>query len=166
LLCVCICQGVLTFYAHYLTTLICLEENDTLARIGTSCVQSSAGQDQITTTFARLFRTTTPFQLFDESFRVEIDASTDAIEADTGNCFISPPANLPDMLLEPAVFFFYQRHCPLLSTSTSPVHGRRSVIVGRFSSRYPVKVCSNCCLSKPQTTFCETTISIIHSYCT
>jgi len=76
LLCVCICQ-----------------ENDTLARIGTSCLQqllennvnqlSSARWEQVTTTFVRLFRTTTPYQLFDESLRVEIDASADATEADT-----------------------------------------------------------------------------------
>ncbi|TFK43562.1 hypothetical protein BDQ12DRAFT_596918 [Crucibulum laeve] len=66
LLCVCICQ-----------------ENDTLARIGTSCLQqllesnvtklSTARWERVTTTFVRLFKTTTPHQLFDESLRVEID---------------------------------------------------------------------------------------------
>ncbi|CAL1701031.1 unnamed protein product [Somion occarium] len=69
LLCVCICQ-----------------ENDTLARIGTSCLQqllennvkklSSARWERVATTFVKLFRTTTPHQLFDESLRVEIDGST------------------------------------------------------------------------------------------
>ncbi|KAI0248451.1 hypothetical protein BJV78DRAFT_1235950 [Lactifluus subvellereus] len=69
LLCVCICQ-----------------ENDTLARIGTSCLQqllennvkklSVARWERVATTFVRLFRTTTPHQLFDESLRVEIDSST------------------------------------------------------------------------------------------
>ncbi|KAF7313766.1 Guanine nucleotide exchange factor [Mycena chlorophos] len=69
LLCVCICQ-----------------ENDTLARIGTSCLQQllennvqkldPARWDRITTTFVKLFKTTTPHQLFDESLRVEIDGST------------------------------------------------------------------------------------------
>ncbi|KAF9462613.1 hypothetical protein BDZ94DRAFT_1260846 [Collybia nuda] len=69
LLCVCICQ-----------------ENDTLARIGTSCLQqllesnitklSSARWERVTTTFVKLFRTTTPHQLFDESLRIEIEGIT------------------------------------------------------------------------------------------
>ncbi|KAH9970807.1 hypothetical protein BJV74DRAFT_866467 [Russula compacta] len=69
LLCVCICQ-----------------ENDTLARIGTSCLQqllennikklSVARWERVATTFVKLFRTTTPHQLFDESLRVEIDSGT------------------------------------------------------------------------------------------
>lgn len=68
LLCVCICQ-----------------ENDTLARIGTSCLQqllennmtklSSTRWERVTTTFVRLFRTTTPHQLFDDNLRVEIDGN-------------------------------------------------------------------------------------------
>ncbi|KAF8450474.1 hypothetical protein L210DRAFT_3386076 [Boletus edulis BED1] len=66
LLCVCICQ-----------------ENDTLARIGTSCLQqflennatklSTTRWERVASTFVKLFRTTTPHQLFDESLRVEID---------------------------------------------------------------------------------------------
>ncbi|KAI9509449.1 Sec7-domain-containing protein [Russula earlei] len=69
LLCVCICQ-----------------ENDTLARIGTSCLQqllennvkklSVVRWERVATTFVKLFRTTTPHQLFDESLRVEIDSGT------------------------------------------------------------------------------------------
>ncbi|KAI0032389.1 hypothetical protein K488DRAFT_78525 [Vararia minispora EC-137] len=69
LLCVCICQ-----------------ENDTLARIGTSCLQqllennvkklSPARWERVANTFVKLFRTTTPHQLFDESLRVEIDSSS------------------------------------------------------------------------------------------
>ncbi|RDB22645.1 Protein transport protein sec71 [Hypsizygus marmoreus] len=69
LLCVCICQ-----------------ENDTLARIGTSCLQqllennvaklSPERWERVTTTFVKLFRTTTPHQLFDESLRVEIDGNS------------------------------------------------------------------------------------------
>jgi len=55
---------------------------------------SSARWEQVTTTFVRLFRTTTPYQLFDESLRVEIDASAEATEADTGNRFNSSQANL------------------------------------------------------------------------
>ncbi|KAF9782748.1 sec7 guanine nucleotide exchange factor [Thelephora terrestris] len=66
LLCVCICQ-----------------ENDTLARIGTSCLQqllennvkklSAPRWERVTSTFAMLFKTTTPHQLFDDALRVEID---------------------------------------------------------------------------------------------
>ncbi|KAF9481962.1 hypothetical protein BDN70DRAFT_875585 [Pholiota conissans] len=73
LLCVCICQ-----------------ENDTLARIGTSCLQqllesnvaklSPVRWERVTTTFVRLFRTTTPYQLFDESLRVEIENPAESAE--------------------------------------------------------------------------------------
>ncbi|KAF8913871.1 hypothetical protein CPB84DRAFT_1669746 [Gymnopilus junonius] len=80
LLCVCICQGVSTSL-----------ENDTLARIGTSCLQqllesnvnklNPARWERVTTTFVRLFRTTTPYQLFDESLRVEIDNPSEAVES-------------------------------------------------------------------------------------
>ncbi|EGN93072.1 hypothetical protein SERLA73DRAFT_172424 [Serpula lacrymans var. lacrymans S7.3] len=68
LLCVCICQ-----------------ENDTLARIGTSCLQqflennvtklNPSRWERVATTFVRLFRTTTPHQLFDDNLRVELDGS-------------------------------------------------------------------------------------------
>ncbi|KAG6814203.1 hypothetical protein H0H92_000880 [Tricholoma furcatifolium] len=76
LLCVCICQ-----------------ENDTLARIGTSCLQqllennvtklSSVRWERVTTTFVKLFRTTTPHQLFDESLRVEIDDNSPEVAEGT-----------------------------------------------------------------------------------
>ncbi|KAL6299711.1 hypothetical protein BKA93DRAFT_741894 [Sparassis latifolia] len=76
LLCVCICQ-----------------ENDTLARIGTSCLQqllennvkklSPARWERVATTFVKLFRTTTPHQLFDESLRVEIDSSAPDLQDTT-----------------------------------------------------------------------------------
>ncbi|KAJ7228691.1 hypothetical protein GGX14DRAFT_614467, partial [Mycena pura] len=69
LLCVCICQ-----------------ENDTLARIGTSCLQqllennitklSAVRWERVATTFVKLFKTTTPHQLFDENLRVEIDGTS------------------------------------------------------------------------------------------
>ncbi|KAF9569079.1 Sec7-domain-containing protein [Agrocybe pediades] len=87
LLCVCICQ-----------------ENDTLARIGTSCLQqllennvdklSPTRWERVTTTFVRLFRTTTPYQLFDESLRVEIDSSGDAVEPNESNNGALLPAPL------------------------------------------------------------------------
>ena len=65
-------------------------ENDTLARIGTSCLQqllesnvkklSPARWDRVATTFVKLFKTTTPHQLFDESLRIEIDGSPELQE--------------------------------------------------------------------------------------
>ncbi|KAJ6515920.1 hypothetical protein C8R45DRAFT_958068 [Mycena sanguinolenta] len=76
LLCVCICQ-----------------ENDTLARIGTSCLQqllennvgklSPARWERVATTFVKLFKTTTPHQLFDESLRVEIDGPSPELSETT-----------------------------------------------------------------------------------
>jgi brefeldin A-inhibited guanine nucleotide-exchange protein len=87
LLCVCICQGrpsdkaSKSVDADYSSA-----ENDTLARIGTSCLQqllesnikklSVARWERVATTFVKLFRTTTPHQLFDENLRIEIDSGT------------------------------------------------------------------------------------------
>lgn len=42
--------------------------------------------ERVTTTSVRLFRTTTPYQLFDESLRVEIDPSPEAMESNSGRC--------------------------------------------------------------------------------
>ncbi|KAL0070795.1 guanine nucleotide exchange protein for ADP-robosylation factor [Marasmius tenuissimus] len=77
LLCVCICQ-----------------ENDTLARIGTSCLQQllennvskfSPGRwERVATTFVKLFKTTTPHQLFDDDLRVQI-ADNNSPELGDGN---------------------------------------------------------------------------------
>jgi len=88
LLCVCICQ-----------------ENDTLARIGTSCFQqllennvrklSADRWERIVTTFVRLFKTTTPHQLFDESLRVEIDNSNIEPPDAAGDSQTIIPALLP-----------------------------------------------------------------------
>ncbi|KAG1754001.1 Sec7-domain-containing protein [Suillus paluster] len=88
LLCVCICQ-----------------ENDTLARIGTSCLQqflennvqklSAVQWERVAATFVKLFRTTTPHQLFDESLRVEIDGNTpDLPDANDSNDQAIIPAPL------------------------------------------------------------------------
>ncbi|KZT13092.1 Sec7-domain-containing protein [Laetiporus sulphureus 93-53] len=87
LLCVCICQ-----------------ENDTLARIGTSCLQqllennvqklSVARWERVATTFVKLFRTTTPHQLFDESLRVEIDGNSDMPDSAEPNGQAIVPAPL------------------------------------------------------------------------
>ncbi|KAG0709598.1 hypothetical protein DFH29DRAFT_884876 [Suillus ampliporus] len=88
LLCVCICQ-----------------ENDTLARIGTSCLQqflennvrklSAAQWERVAATFVKLFRTTTPHQLFDEGLRVEIDGNaSDLPDANDSNDQAIIPAPL------------------------------------------------------------------------
>ncbi|KAI0796813.1 hypothetical protein C8Q75DRAFT_710714 [Abortiporus biennis] len=92
LLCVCICQ-----------------ENDTLARIGTSCLQqllesnvkklSPARWERVATTFVKLFRTTTPHQLFDESLRVEIDGNgtemSDSPSESSGEAIVPAPLQSP-----------------------------------------------------------------------
>lgn len=85
LLCVCICQGWPTTSPR-IRMLMAMTENDTLARIGTSCLQqflennarklSTAQWERVASTFVKLFRTTTPHQLFDETLRVEIDGNT------------------------------------------------------------------------------------------
>ena len=72
-------------------------ENDTLARIGTSCLQqllesnvkklSPARWERVATTFVKLFRTTTPHQLFDESLRVEIDGNSQDAQDAAGERF-------------------------------------------------------------------------------
>ncbi|KAG9317513.1 hypothetical protein JVU11DRAFT_1718 [Chiua virens] len=87
LLCVCICQ-----------------ENDTLARIGTSCLQqflennakrlSIARWERVASTFVKLFRTTTPHQLFDETLRMEIDGNVvdfDTSAEPTGQAILPAP---------------------------------------------------------------------------
>lgn len=72
-------------------------ENDTLARIGTSCLQqllennvkklSPARWERVATTFVKLFRTTTPHQLFDENLRIELDGSTPDLTDSAGEEF-------------------------------------------------------------------------------
>lgn len=81
LLCVCICQGKGCLNILKTTHLSSFLENDTLARIGTSCFQqllehnvhklSTARWERVITSFVRLFKTTTPHQLFDEDLRTE-----------------------------------------------------------------------------------------------
>lgn len=85
LLCVCICQGRLMRCCRALTHIF-NAENDTLARIGTSCLQqflesnvqklSAAQWERVAATFVKLYRTTTPHQLFDDSLREEMDGGT------------------------------------------------------------------------------------------
>ncbi|KAK0453821.1 hypothetical protein EV421DRAFT_1766756 [Armillaria borealis] len=83
LLCICICQ-----------------ENDTLAHIGTSCLQqlvennveklSAARWERITSTFVKLFMTTTPHQLFDDSLRVEIESPSPDVSEESNVATILP----------------------------------------------------------------------------
>jgi brefeldin A-inhibited guanine nucleotide-exchange protein len=64
-----------------------LIENDTLARIGTSCLQQLLQNNaqklspqlwqRVIATFIWLFKTTTPYQLLDERLRAEVDESSE-----------------------------------------------------------------------------------------
>ena len=99
LLCVCICQGLAPplprpgFTAWGFAERVIIE-NDTLARIGTSCLQqllennvkklSTSRWERVTSTFAKLFKTTTPHQLFDDALRVEIDDTGSNIDDTPG----------------------------------------------------------------------------------
>lgn len=75
-------------------------ENDTLARIGTSCLQqllennvkklSATRWERVATTFVKLFKTTTPHQLFDESLRTETEGSSPDLSDASGRCALSP----------------------------------------------------------------------------
>jgi len=77
-------------------------ENDTLARIGTSCLQqllennvkklSTSRWERVTSTFAKLFKTTTPHQLFDDALRVEIDDNGSNVDDTPGKppSFVRP----------------------------------------------------------------------------
>ena len=45
---------------------------------------SAARWERVATTFVKLFRTTTPHQLFDESLRVEIDGNSSEMQDSAG----------------------------------------------------------------------------------
>lgn len=70
----------------------CFIENDTLARIGTSCLQqllennveklSPDRWERIVSTFVQLFKTTTAYQLFDENLLI---TSVEGVSPDTPN---------------------------------------------------------------------------------
>ncbi|EJU04717.1 hypothetical protein DACRYDRAFT_20361 [Dacryopinax primogenitus] len=89
-------RELINLYTHYFETLertldgllellvVCIcQENDTLARIGTSCFQQLLEQnvhklspqrwERVITTFVKLFKTTTPYQLLDESLRTDLE---------------------------------------------------------------------------------------------
>ena len=91
-------------------TLVFFAENDTLARIGTSCLQqllesnvkklSVARWERVATTFVKLFRTTTPHQLFDESLRVEIDNGTPEPQETNGTFPVCANPKLSHLVLD------------------------------------------------------------------
>lgn len=68
-------------------------ENDTLARIGTSCLQQlleknvkkliSDRWERVVTTFIKLFKTTTPHQLFDENLRTDVDGNASDVSSES-----------------------------------------------------------------------------------
>lgn len=75
-------------------------ENDTLARIGTSCFQqllennvkklSPSKWERIVTAFVQLFQTTTAYQLFDETLRSDKELAPGDPSADEGVLFHYP----------------------------------------------------------------------------
>jgi brefeldin A-inhibited guanine nucleotide-exchange protein len=83
-----------------LVACIC-QENDTLARIGTSCLQqllesnvtklSPHNWEIIVTAFVQLFRTTTAYHLFDPTLHLEVTAPADYVDEDAPfHRFVAP----------------------------------------------------------------------------
>jgi hypothetical protein len=80
--------------ADILATTAAVTENDTLARIGTSCFQqllennvkklSPQKWERIVTAFVQLFKTTTAYQLFDETLRSDRELAPGDPSADEG----------------------------------------------------------------------------------
>ena len=107
LLCICICQGNGVYSGIVCDSLTIALENDTLARIGTACLQqlleknvkklSAERWERVVSTFIRLFRTTTPHQLFDENLRGEVDGpspDTSVDSQDSGQAIIPAPLSV------------------------------------------------------------------------
>ena len=131
LLCVCICQGWSTT-SMCICILMTVTENDTLARIGTSCLQqflennarklNTTRWERVASTFVKLFRTTTPHQLFDETLRVEIDGSS--VDFDTSgkwrSCRCLMCTNNQEKLT-----LLDKQFCLLLSLPLIPMNARR-----------------------------------------
>ena len=120
LLCECICQGEYLSCCNRTAVLMLLltPENDTLARIGTSCLQqlvednvqklSPERWERITATFVHLFKTTTAYQLFDPNLLLsQPEDLPQSPDASPSNGFVAPtplsPAREPDEdnVLEP-----------------------------------------------------------------
>lgn len=85
----------------------CVAENDTLARIGTSCLQqllennveklSPARWERIVSTFVHLFKTTTANQLFDEHLRIPSPDDAPA-SPEVASGFVAPtPLSAPGL---------------------------------------------------------------------
>ena len=97
LLTTCVCQGQIQLFLEGELFDKTATENDTIARIGTSCFQklvesnvdklSLSQWQQVTTAFVKLFKMTTPHQLFDESLRVELSNSSST--PDSPGIFVS-----------------------------------------------------------------------------
>jgi brefeldin A-inhibited guanine nucleotide-exchange protein len=107
-------RNLIDLYTYYFDTLqtyldglldilvacIC-QENDTLARIGTSCFQellernvtklSAHNWEIIVTAFVQLFRTTTAYHLFDPTLHSEVDPTADYVDDDAPfHRFVAP----------------------------------------------------------------------------
>jgi hypothetical protein len=105
-------------------------ENDTIARIGTSCFQklvesnvnklSLSQWQQLTTAFVKLFKMTTPHQLFDESLRIELSDSSNTPDA---------PGNLLELLNTLRVLN-YLNSVNLVGFITCPTYFRNSNTYG------------------------------------
>ncbi|OCF43947.1 guanine nucleotide exchange protein for ADP-robosylation factor [Kwoniella heveanensis CBS 569] len=106
-----------------LVACIC-QENDTLARIGTSCFQQLLEQNvrklspekwmSIVSAFVQLFKTTTAFQLFDPVLHSEVEPTGNMDEADAPfQKFVAPaplePATDSSTTLPPTISYSEQR---------------------------------------------------------
>ncbi|GMK57374.1 hypothetical protein CspeluHIS016_0402080 [Cutaneotrichosporon spelunceum] len=106
-----ILQRYLDGLLDILVACIC-QENDTLARIGTSCFQmllentvtklSAENWDIIVTAFVALFRTTTAYHLFDNELHAEVTAPQDYVDEDAPFHKFVAPAPLETVTGTPA----------------------------------------------------------------
>jgi hypothetical protein len=106
-------------------------ENDTLARIGTSCFQqllennvkklSPQKWERIVTAFVQLFKTTTAYQLFDETLRSDRELAPGDPSADEGlsQSFEMKNFNRADTLV------IYHRFLEFSCSCSSDTHGPR-----------------------------------------
>lgn len=173
LLCVCICQGWLP-RESYSAIADRSTENDTLARIGTSCLQqllesnikklSPARWERVATTFVKLFRTTTPHQLFDESLRIEIDGSTPDLQETPGGFSSIVCHTLFSLRLQSRVDRPLFRHLCRLANNRNPEDKFHSPNDDRSSSRLSSSVYYNSSLSRQRTISYEMTKSTTPSH--
>ncbi|KZS97559.1 Sec7-domain-containing protein [Sistotremastrum niveocremeum HHB9708] len=133
-------RNVIDLYTHYFDLLertldgllellsVCIcQENDTIARIGTSCFQkllesnvkklSKSHWERVVSTFVKLYKMTTPHQLFDENLRVEYERSQagDSLEGrdSQGAAMLPAPISSSDASVK--------------ADSANPVQARRRV---------------------------------------